>query len=56
MQGHVFVQITFENYTLNFFFFENRETGIKKTIAILQPLLAWNISACLRIFVQPPFK
>ena len=58
VQGHVFVQITFENCTLIvfFFFFENRETGIKKTIVILQPLLAWNVSACLRIFVHPPFK
>ena len=55
VQGHVFVQITFENCTLNLFF-ENDEIGIKKEIAILQPVLAWSVSACSRIFVQPPFK
>ena len=55
VQGHVFEQVTFENCTLNFFF-ENSETGMKETIAIFQPLLAWKVSACLRIFVQPPFK
>ena len=55
MQGLVFVQITFENYTLNFYF-KNSEIGVKKTIANLQPLLAWKVSACLRIFMQPRFK
>ena len=56
VQGLAFVQITFENCTLNFYF-ENSELGIKKTIANLQqPLLAWNVSACLRIFMQPRFK
>ena len=55
VQGHVFVPITFENCTLNFYF-ENGEFDIKKTIANLQPLLAWNVSACLRIFMQPRFK
>ena len=55
VQGHIFVQITLENSTLNFFF-ENGQIGIKKTIAILQPLIAWNVSACSRIFVQLPFK
>ena len=55
VQGHVFVPIAFENCTLNFYF-ENREFGIKKTIANLQPLLAWKVSACLRIFMLPRFK
>ena len=53
VQGHVFVQRTFENCTLNFYF-EKGEIGIKK-IAKLQPLLEWNVSACLRIFRQPRF-
>ena len=48
VQGHVFVPITFENCTLNFYF-ENDEFDIKKTIANLQPLLAWSASACLRM-------
>ena len=55
VQGQVFVPITFENCTLNFYF-ENGEFGIKKTIANLQPLFAWNVSACLRIFMQPCFQ
>ena len=55
VQGQDFVPITFENCTLNFYF-ENGEFGIKKTIANLQPLLAWNVSACLRIFMQPCFQ
>ena len=46
VQGHVFVQITFENCTLNFYF-QNGEIGIK-AIVKLQPLLVWNVSACLR--------
>ena len=53
--GFVFVQIMFENCTLNLYF-ENSEIGIKKTIAISQPLLAWNVSACLSIFMQPRFQ
>ena len=55
VQDLVFVQITFENCPLNFYF-ENSEIGIKKTIANLHPLFAWNVSACLRIFMQPRFK
>ena len=55
VQGVVFVEITFENCTLNFYF-ENNEIGIKKTVANLQPLLSWNFSACLPIFMQPRFK
>ena len=55
MQDLVFVQITFENFHLNFYF-ENSEIGIKKTIASLHSLFAWNVSACLRIFMQPRFK
>ena len=47
VQGQVFVQITFENCTLNFYF-ENGEIGIK-TSPNLQSLLAWKVSACLRI-------
>ena len=54
-QGHVFVQITFENCTLNLYF-ENGEICIKKTIAKLQTLLPWNVSARLRIFMEPRFK
>ena len=55
VQGHVFVSITFENCTLNFYF-ENGEFGTKKTVANLQPLLEWNVYICLRIFMQPRFK
>ena len=55
VQGLVFEQITLDICTLNFYF-ENREIGIIKTIANLQPLLAWNVSAYLRIFMQPCFK
>ena len=44
VQGHVFVPIMLENCTLNFYF-ENGEFSIKKTIANLQPFLAWNVSA-----------
>ena len=55
MQDLVFVQITFENCPLNFYF-ENSEFGIKKTIANLHPFFAWNVSSCLRIFIQPRFK
>ena len=54
VQGHVFVPITFENCTLNFYF-ENGEFGTKKTIANLQPLLAWNGYVCLRIFLAAFF-
>ena len=53
--GLVFVQIMFENYTLNLYFV-NTKIGIKKTIAISQPLLASNVSACLIILMQPRFK
>ena len=55
VQGHFFVPITFENCTLNFYF-EKGEFGMKKTIANLQPLLEWNVSACLRISIQPRFQ
>ena len=55
VQDLVFVQITFENCRLNFYF-ENSEIVIKKTIVNLHPLFAWNVSACLRIFMQPCFK
>ena len=54
VQGHVFVPITFENCTLNFYF-ENGEFGTKKTIANLQPLIAWNVYVCLRIFLAAFF-
>ena len=50
VQGFVFVQITFENCTLNFSFWK-QQSSIKKTIANLQLLLAWNVSACLRVCV-----
>ena len=46
MGGLVFVQITFEKWIL-IFFFENTE---------LQPLLAWDVSAYLRIFMQLQFQ
>ena len=55
VQELVSAQITFENCTLNFYF-KNNEIGIKKTIANLQPLLEWNVSSRLRIFMQTPFK
>ena len=55
VQDLIFVQITCENCRLNFYF-ENSEIVIKKTIVNLQPLFAWNVSACLRIFMQPRFK
>ena len=53
VQGHVFVPMS-ENCTLNLYF-ENGEFDIKNIIANLQPLLAWNVFACLRIFMQPRF-
>ena len=54
VQDLVFVQITFENCPLKFYF-GNSGIGIKKTIANLHPLLAWNVSACLRIFMHCVF-
>ena len=36
VQGIVFVQITFEKYTTNFYF-QNSQVGIKTKIASLQP-------------------
>ena len=50
VQDLVFVQITFENCLLNFYF-ENSGIVIKKTILNLHPLFAWNVSACLHIFM-----
>ena len=44
----IFMKIT---CTTNFYF-ENCEVGIKTTIANLQPLLALNVSTCLRIFME----
>ena len=55
VQGLVFVQITFENCTLNFYF-ENSEIGKNKTVVNLEPLLAQNVSACVRIIMQPGIK
>ena len=55
VQDLIFVQITFENCHLNFYF-ENSALGIKKMIDSLHPLFAWNVSACLRIFMQSHFK
>ena len=55
VQDLVFVQITFENFTSNFYF-ENSEVGIKTKIVNLEPLLAWNVTACLRIFIQARFQ
>ena len=50
VQDLVFVQITFEYCILNFHF-ENSEIDLKKTIANLHPLFAWNVSTYLRIFI-----
>ena len=55
VQDLVFVQITFENFTSNFYF-ENSEVGIKTKIVNLEPLLAWNVTACLRIFIEARFQ
>ena len=55
VQGLVFVQITFEKYTTNFYF-ENSEVGIKTAMANLQPLLTWNLSAYLNIFMLHRFQ
>ena len=55
VESLVFVQITFERCTINFYF-KNGEVSVKTTIANLQPLLVWNISACLRIFMRPRFQ
>ena len=51
VQGLVFVQITFEKGITNFYF-NNGVVAIKMATANLQPLLAWNVSACLSIFMQ----
>ena len=50
VQRLVFVKITFEKCTLNFNF-ENSEVVIKMMIPNLQPLLALNVSTCLRVFM-----
>ena len=50
VQGLLFVQITFDKCTTNIYF-ENGKVGLKTTIANFQPLLAWNVSAYLRMFV-----
>ena len=55
VQGLVFLLIMFEKYTLNFYF-ENVKVGTKTTIADLQPLIALNVFARLRIFMQPGFQ
>ena len=39
----VFVQITFEKYTLHFYY-KNDEVGMKMEIVNLQPLLVLNVS------------
>ena len=49
VQDLVFVKITFEKCTTNFYF-ENSEDTIKTTIANLQPSLALNV------FMQPCFQ
>ena len=54
IQSVTFVQITSEKCTGNLSF-GNGEVDIKTTTASCQPLLAWSVSACLRIFVQPRF-
>ena len=51
VQGLLFVKITFKKCTTNFYF-ENGKVGIKTTIVNLQPVLAWNVPVCLRIFMQ----
>ena len=51
VQGLIFVQITFEKGITNFYF-NNGVVAIKMATANLQPLLAWNVSACLSIFMQ----
>ena len=53
----LFVQITFDKCTTNIYF-ENGKVGLKTTIANFQPLLAWNVSAYLRMFVfmKPRFQ
>ena len=43
---------TFENCTTNFYF-EHGKVGIKTENANLSPILAWNVFACLRIFMKP---
>ena len=45
VQGLVFVEITFEKCTTNFYY-ENGEVGTTMAIDNLWPFLAWNVSAC----------
>ena len=57
VQGLLFVQITFDKCTTNIYF-ENSKVGLKTTSANCQPLLTWNVSAYLRMFVfmKPRFQ
>ena len=57
VQGLLFVQITFDKCTTNIYF-ENSKVGLKATSANCQPLLTWNVSAYLRMFVfmKPRFQ
>ena len=55
VQGLIFVQITFEKYTTNFYF-QNSQIGIKMKIANLQPFLISNVFAYLHILIQPRFQ
>ena len=48
------MQITFEKCTTNFYF-ENGKVSIKTATSTLQPLLDWDLTACLHIFMQPRF-
>ena len=55
VQGLVFVQITFEKYTTNFYF-QNSQVDIKTKIANLQPFLISNVFSYLHILIQPRFQ
>ena len=55
MQGLVLGPISFAKFGTNFYF-QNGKVSIKATITNLQYLLAWNVSACLCIFMQPRFQ
>ena len=54
VQVLVFVQITFEGRTANFYF-KNDDVGMKTKIATLKRLLVWDVSACFRIFMELRF-
>ena len=55
VQNLVFVEIKFQKCTMNFDL-ENDEVGLKMTTVNLKTLLASNILACSRIFMQPHFR